>query len=118
MRGREAPHLPWGGGYQNDFKTFKNDARLIPYRSQNDPSLTKMDITQHGTPTRMITTRHGPLIHNKELQTHNTARAFHNTGLQTHNAARTADSQHMFSGARGTTERFGVRIFHEWAREK
>ena len=36
----------------------------------------KMDITQHGTPTRMITTRHGPLIHNTELQTHNTERAF------------------------------------------
>ena len=36
----------------------------------------KMDITQHDTPTRMITTRHGPLIHNTELQTHNTERAF------------------------------------------
>ena len=37
---------------------------------------TRMDITQHGTPTRMFGTRHGPLIHNTELQTHNTERAF------------------------------------------
>ena len=39
-------------------------------------SQAKMDITQHDTPTRMFGTRHGPLIHNTELQTHNTERAF------------------------------------------
>ena len=42
--------------------------------SRNDN--TKMDITQHGTPARTFATQHGPLIHNTELQTHNTERAF------------------------------------------
>ena len=71
------------------------------------PKNTNMDITQPDTPTRMITTRHGPLIHNTELQTHNTERAFPTritTCFQEHGVP------HNDLGKQ--------RFFHERAREK